>query len=544
MIGYLNCPDRMEIIMLFTSYRFVIFLILIFVVYYVIPKKYQWTLLLVASYVFYSFAGLGYLVYILATTGSTYYVSRRMDKIQRQQSKYMTEKKAELSREERKAYKAGMKARMRKWLILCLVFNFGILGVLKYSDFTIYNINSVFDLFRVRTHLPMLGFMLPLGISFYTFQTMGYIVDVYREIYPCEKNIFKLALFISFFPQLIQGPISRFNDLKDMLFAEHSFDGRRISYGIQRILWGFFKKLVIADRLFVPVSTIVKSPDEYQGIYVLVGMFFYAIELYADFTGGIDIAIGAAEIFGIKLKENFERPYFSKSITEYWRRWHITLGTWFKDYLFYPISVSKSMLNLSKKARRALGDSLGKRVPVYIATFLVWLTTGIWHGAAWNFVVWGLLNCLVILVSQECTPLYNRFHQRFPVGDTLWYRGFQVIRTFWLMSFLRTLDCYGNVGTTFRMYGSIVTKWNLGELFRGGFMELGLNVGDYLVLLLSVSLLLFVSLQSRGKSFREKLAVKPMALRYVTYFLLFIAILIFGAYGIGYDSNQFIYSRF
>ncbi len=530
--------------MLFTSYRFILFLILVVSLYYLIPKKFQWMLLLLASYIFYLFAGPGYLIYILATTVTTYYAGSRMDRLQKVQNDYLKEHKEELSREERKAYKAGMKGRQRSWLILCLMLNFGVLAVLKYSDFAILNINSVFDLFRVKKHLPVLGFVLPLGISFYTFQTMGYLIDIYRDKYPAEKNLFKLALFISFFPQLIQGPISRFDDLKETLFSEHKFIPQNISYGLQRILWGFFKKLVIADRLFLAVSTIVKNPGEYQGIYVLAGIFFYAIELYADFTGGIDIAIGAAELLGIRLKENFERPYFSKSITEYWRRWHITLGTWFKDYMFYPISVSKSMLNLSKKCRAKFGDTIGKRVPVYIATIVVWFTTGIWHGAAWNFVVWGLLNCLVILISQECIPLYNKFHERFPIGHSFWYRLFQVVRTFWLMSFLRMLDCYGNVGLTFRMYGTILTKPNLTELFRGGFLELGLSINDYGVLAVAVAFLLFVSLKSRSGSFRAKLSGHPMLLRYAAYFLLFLVTLIFGAYGIGYDSNQFIYSRF
>ena len=530
--------------MLFTSYEFILFLVIIFLLYYVIPKKYQWMLLLLASYVFYSYAGIKYLLYILVTTISTYLISRQIGELFLSQKQYLKENKEDLSREERKLYKAGIKGKQRKLLILCLVFNFGILGVLKYSDFTINNINSLLDLLRVGKNISPLGFVAPLGISFYTFQSMGYIIDVYRGKYPYEKNIFKFGLFVSFFPQLIQGPISRFDDLKDSLFAKHSFDTRAISFGFYRILWGYFKKLVVADRLLPAVITIVGNPDEYQGVYVLVGMFFYAVDLYADFTGGIDITIGAAEVFGITLKENFERPYFSKSITEYWRRWHITMGTWFKDYIFFPISVSKSMLNLSKKCRKRFGDAIGKRVPVYLATIMVWLTTGIWHGAAWNFVVWGLLNCLVILVSQECIPLYNKFHARFNVGHTFWYRLFQVVRTFWLMSFIRILDCYRDVGTTFRMYGTIFTKWNWNELFGGSLLRLGLSIEDYIVLLVSCLLILYVSLASRSGSFREKLAAKPLIVRYLSYFLLILSILIFGAYGVGYDSSQFIYSQF
>lgn len=530
--------------MLFTSYEFVLFIAILILLYYMIAKRFQWMLLLLASYVFYSYAGAGYLVYILLTTISTYYASRRIGTLLVRQTEYLSVNKDALSREDRKTYKAQIKKKQRLWLVLCMVFNFGILAVLKYSDFTLLNIKSVFDLIGIEKNVPILGFVLPLGISFYTFQTMGYIIDVYRDKYSYEKNIFKLALFISFFPQLIQGPISRFDDLKETLYRKHSFDKKAVSFGLQRILWGFFKKLVVADRLLPAVNTIVRNPEEYQGVYVLVGMFFYAIQLYADFTGGIDIAIGAAELFGISLKENFERPYFSKSITEYWRRWHITLGTWFREYMFFPISVSKSMLNLSKKCRRIFGDAIGKRIPVYIATIIVWFTTGIWHGAAWNFVVWGLLNCFVILVSQECGPLYQRFHNRFNVLHTFWYRLFQVARTFWLMSFLRTFDCYRNVGTTFRMYGTILTKWNWAELFNGGLLRLGLAPSDYIVLIISVLLILYVSLASRSVSYREQLAAKPLPIRYLSYFVLIISILIFGAYGVGYDASQFIYSQF
>lgn len=530
--------------MLFTSYRFILFLIVLFVVYYLIPKKFQWLLLLFASYLFYSYAGIKYLIYILATTISTYLISRRLDKIQITQSLYLKEKKEELSREERKAYKASMKARQRRWLVLCLVFNFGILAVLKYGDFTITNINGLLKLFGTGKQLSLIGFALPLGISFYTFQTMGYLIDVYREKYPYEKNIFKLALFISFFPQLIQGPINRFDDLKETLFSEHVYELKNVSFGLQRILWGFFKKLVIADRLLAGVNTIIKNPEEFQGIYVIVGMFFYAITLYADFTGGIDIAIGAAEVLGIRIKENFERPFFSKSIAEYWRRWHISLGTWFKEYMFYPISVSKSMLNLTKACKIHLGEWIGKRISIYIASIIVWFTTGIWHGAAWNFIVWGLLNCLVILVSQECMPLYDKFHAKFHMKHTFWYRLFEVTRTFWLMSFLRTFDCYRNVSVTFKMYGTIFTKWNIQSLFQGGLMKLGLTVADYMVLIIGVTLLLMVSLAGRSGSVREKLARRPVLLRYATYFVVFLAVLILGAYGVGYDSSQFIYSQF
>lgn len=529
--------------MLFTSYGFILFLFIMFILYYLIPKKLQWVLLLVGSFVFYCFSGWENVAFMTITILTTYYFSMGIGKLYRQQEAYLKENKALLSKEEKKAYKDGIRSKQKKLLLICLLVDLGILAVLKYTNFAISNVNGLLRLFQAQ-ELSFMNLALPMGISFYTFQTVGYLVDVYRGKYEPEPNLGKLALFVSFFPQLVQGPISRFDDLSKTLYGGHSFDGKTVSFGLQRILWGFFKKLVIADRILAAVSTITKDPEHYQGIFVLVGMVFYAIQLYADFTGGIDITIGIAQVFGIRLQENFQRPFFSKSIAEYWRRWHITMGTWFRDYVFYPISISAPMLNLSKTSRAKFGEKIGKRVPVYLSTITVWFATGIWHGAGWNFIVWGLLNCLVIIISQECEPLYEKFHNRFNVRDKFLFRAFQVARTFLLMCSLRILDCYRDVGVAFRMFGTLFTKWNFREVFSGALLELGLSRADYLVLLLGVAAMIVFSLLQRKGSLRESLAAKPDLLRYAVYIGLIVAVITFGAYGIGYDRNQFIYNQF
>ncbi len=529
--------------MLFTSYSFILFLCVLILLYYLVPQKLQWKLLLVGSFVFYFFSGWTNLVYILVTIMSTYWVGLKIDELNKKQDKYLSENKGQITKDEKKLYKEKIKSKQWKFLLACLIFNLGILAVIKYTNFAISNINSIFTLFKMN-ELSFVNLILPMGISFYTFQTMGYIIDVYRGKYEPERNIGKLALFVSFFPQLIQGPISRFDDLSQTLYKEHSFDGKNFSYGFQRVLWGYFKKLVIADRIVAAVLTITKNPDTYDGIYVLIGMVLYAVQLYADFTGGIDITIGVAQMLGIEVKENFIRPYFSKSIVEYWRRWHITMGTWFKDYIFYPLSVCKPMLNLSKSSRNRFGDKIGKRVPVYLATLAVWFTTGIWHGSSWNFIVWGLLNGVIILVSQECEPLYAKFHEKVKIGHTFGFRLFRVVRTFLLMSSLRILDCYRDVGVSFKMFFSMFTKLNIKEIFNGSLLKLGLNVSDYIVLIIGVIILLSFSLIQRKGSVREIIANKPAALRYSIYILLFFSVLILGAYGIGFDSNQFIYNQF
>ncbi len=531
--------------MLFTDYSFIGFLAVVFLLYYTLPKKWQWPFLLVASYVFYFIASPSYVVFILTTTISTYLVSLKLDQLETRQKEYLKAHKGEISREEKKEYKAGVRARKWKWLLLCLFFNLGILAVLKYTNFTIANINGILEAFHSDGTLSFVDLVLPMGISFYTFQTMGYIIDVYRGTSSAEKNPFKLALFVSFFPQLVQGPISRFNDLAKSLFEIHYFDPKVVSYGLYRIMWGYFKKMVVADRILPAVNTIIQNPDTYQGGFVFVGMMFYAFELYADFTGGIDITIGIAQTMGITVTENFRRPYFSKNIKEYWKRWHITMGTWFTDYIFYPISVCKPMLKLSKFSRSRLGEQIGKRVPVYLSSFVVWFTTGIWHGASWNFIVWGLMNFVVIMISEEFEPLYRKFHARFHVKDKAWYGVFEIVRTVLLMSAIRMFDCYRDVPLTFKMFGNMFTNFDLSAFTAEAFLGLGLSAADYVLLLICLIVILAVSItEERKGSVRDLIFRAPAAWKYVAFGGLVLVVIVFGAYGIGYDQSQFIYNQF
>lgn len=531
--------------MLFTSYNFIGFIAVVFLLYYLLPRRWQWSFLLVASYVFYFIASPGYLIFIGATTVSTYLVSRKLDALRTVCDAYVKEHKGQLSREEKKAYKVGIKAKQWKWLLVCLLFNLGILAFLKYTNFTIANINGLLESFHSTKRLSFLKLVLPMGISFYTFQTMGYIIDVYRGTCRAEKNLFKLALFVSFFPQLVQGPISRFNDLAKTLYEEHRFEARIVAFGLYRILWGYFKKVVIADRMLPAVNTIIQNPDSYQGAFVFVGMMFYALELYADFTGGIDITIGIAETMGIGVTENFRRPYFSKSIKEYWKRWHITMGTWFTDYIFYPISVCGPMLKLSKLSRAKLGDFIGKRVPVYLSSFVVWFTTGIWHGASWNFIMWGIMNFVVIMISQEMEPLYRRFHEKFHLKEKRGYGVFEILRTIFVMSSLRMFDCYRDVPLTFKMFGNMFTNFNIRSLTGEVFLGLGLGVADYVLIFLCLLVLITVSvIQEKCGSVREIIFSGWSPAKYLVFGILVIVVMVFGAYGIGYDQSQFIYNQF
>ena len=523
--------------MAFTSFSFLLFAAAVITAYYLVPQRFQWWVLLIASYAFYLTAGPEYLVFILLTTVTTYFTARHMGKALEEQDQYLAEHKKELSREEKKEYKAKVKAANRKWMIACLLINFGLLAICKAA------LVEPFRALMSGTGLSFLSLGLPMGISFYMFQSMGYVVDVQRGTCKAEKDFFRLALFVSFFPQLVQGPISKFTQLAPTLYAPKKFDGRTVSFGLQRMLWGYFKKLVVADRIAVAIGTLKGA--EYTGVGFLLLSLFYAVQIYGDFTGGIDVTIGLAETMGIKLPENFIRPYFSKNIAEYWRRWHISLGAWMKDYIFYPISVSGPMRDLSKWGRAKLG-SFGKRLPVYVASIATWFVTGIWHGLNLNFIVWGMLNCFFVVLSEECVPLYEKFHARFPgLKEKKGYGVFEMLRMFWLMNLIRACDLFPDVGEYFRRVGSIFTTFNLELLWNGTMMKLGLSGLDYAVLGVSIAVLFFVSVfQEKHGSFRKALAEKPAFLRYSLIFAMFLVVILMGSYGIGYDASNFIYNQF
>lgn len=522
--------------MQFTSFSFIACFGVLLLVYYLIPKKAQWVLLLAASYGFYLLAGVEYLSFILLTTLTTFGAAHVMGRRLEQQDAFLAGNKESLSRDERKEYKAKVKRGNRIYMIACLAANFAILAVCK---------ACLVEPFRTAANGGALSFLtlgLPMGISFFMFQSTGYVVDVYRGVCKAEKNPFKFALFVSFFPQLVQGPISKFTQVAPSMYQPHAFDGKQVSFGLQRMLWGYFKKMVVADRIAPAVAALLAP--EHTGVSFLVLTVFYAIQIYGDFTGGIDITIGIAETFGIKLPENFIRPYFSKNIAEYWRRWHISLGVWMKDYIFYPISVSQPMLKLSKSARKRFG-SFGKRLPVYIASIATWFCTGIWHGLGANFILWGMMNCFVIVVSEELAPLYEKFHDRFGLKEKAWYGAFEILRMFMLMNLIRVVDLFPNVGEYFRKMGTLFTTFNFSILWDGTLMSLGLTGLDYAILGGSIVLLFAVSLlQEKKGSVRELLAAKPAALRYALIFALFLLVLLMGNYGIGYNAGNFIYNQF
>ena len=365
--------------MSFVSIEFMVFTAVCAAGYYMIPKKYQWVWLLVFSYVYYLAAGPSYLFFILFATTVTYL--------------------------------GGLWAEAgARWAVpAVLLADFGMLAFIKYTNFVLGNINGLFG-----TNIRELKLLLPLGISFYTFQATGYLLDVHWKRCKAERNPFRFALFLAFFPQIMQGPIGRYSRLADQLYAEREFDMARIERGLYRIVWGFFKKIVIADNAVLYVDAIFDNYNTMPG-YGIMGILLYGAQLYADFSGGIDIVIGIAEMLGITLDENFTQPFFATSITDFWHRWHITLGTWMKDYLFYPVTLSRWMGKFGKWCRTKFGKNIGRALPICLANIIVFLVVGIWHGPAWHNIFYGLYNGVIIGISGLLAKNYRDWKKKFGI---------------------------------------------------------------------------------------------------------------------------------
>ncbi len=531
--------------MSFISMEFGLFCLITFVIYYLIKGRFQWVVLLIASMVFYLMCGPKYIFYILTVATTVYGAAFFIDRINNQRDLYLKEHKAELSKEDKKSYKAEMKRKQKRLLFLCLLIGVGILFVLKYLDASIAYFNYYRLMLTGSTNFVLQpGLVLPIGISFYTFQSLGYVIDVYHGKVKPEKNYLKFLLFVSFFPQILQGPISRFADLHENLIAPKKLDWQRVKYGMFKILWGLFKKLVISDRLSRYVATTAGFRSDYKGIYLLLCIFFYAFQIYGDFSGGIDVTIGVAELFGIRLTENFERPFFSKSISEYWRRWHITLGTWFRDYIFYPLSVNKKILNLGKWCRTHLGEGIGKRVPIYLPMIAVWMLTGMWHGSEGKFVTWGLLNCGFIILGTELEPVSAWIMEKLSLNNEMIpVKLYRIFKTFWLMSFLRVFDFVKTSRDGFELMRDAFVNWSsfrISEVYT----TLNLPKEELIVALLGILVLGIVSTIQRRRKVREMFLTKNPWIQFASMALLALVVLIFGSYGLGFDAQNFIYINF
>ena len=530
--------------MSFLSVTFIAFCTILIFLYYIVPKRMQKYVLLAGNYIFYMWTNYIYIFFILFTTLNTFFFARELGRLNQRQRNLKESKKNDQTASVKARIEKVIKTK-RKVMYSAIFLNFGILVILKYGADAV----GIYDSIAKAAGFDRIGevsVIIPLGISFYTFQTMSYILDVYRNKYQPEKSLFEFALFVSFFPQLVQGPISRYEQLMPQLKEEHRFFFKNISYGLQLMLWGFFKKLVIADRISVMSEAVFNGYDYYKGSYVIFIAVFYSLQVYADFSAGMDIAGGVAECLGIRLTDNFRRPFFADNLTEYWRRWHISLNDWLRDYVFYPLTVSKSFIKMGKFFRKIFGNTFGKYFAVYIATFIVRIINAIWHGGSPKYFLNGFYNGLIIIIGMQCRPLSQKLKAFFHVKqESVGWKLFGILRTFMLISMGRIIVKAENIRIAYKMIQSVFTTFNPWIWFDGSLFLLGVPQREFYILIFALIILLLVSLlQEKGICVRDKIQGQGLVARWGIYYAAILLVLLCGVYGIGYDASGFIYMQF
>lgn len=500
------------------SVEFLIFTAALSAVYFLVPGKCQWVVMLAANIIFYLLAGKVFPIFLLVTCISAFCCAIMVDRVR---ERFKKSRSGCHTREEKQKNKEKCTKIQKCIMAVCFIFNFGIWLTLKGS------------------HSPAL----PLGISFYTFTAMGYCIDVYRGKYQAEKNPARFALFLSFFPHMLQGPFSRYNSLTETLYEVHTFSRSRLKEGGIRILWGVFKKTVIAYRFGMIADRIYGQETAYEGLYIILLMIAVTLQLYADFSGYMDIAAGICRIFGIRLEENFRQPFFARSIEEFWRRWHITLGAWFRDYLFYPVSMGKGAQALGRKCRKRLGNAFARIVPSLIALFVVWTATGFWHGNAWNFRIWGWMNFFFIGSGILLEPVYAKGKELLHINsESWWWKAFQMCRTFWLFAYMEMFSSACSASAAIRLTVSMF-RWGT----PGGYALLetfGMECYDVAILLFGVLLMGIIDVMKEKKMrIRDITDRMPLVIRYAGVVGMAYMILLLG--DIGTDATKgFMYAQF
>lgn len=514
-----------------------LFLPITLLLYVIVPKKIKCVVLLIASYVFFFLLSGKLLICLLGTTLLTYVAGLLINKIENKKSKAL--EKCEV--DNKKKIKKKYDNKKRIILVLSILILLSSLVIYKYLPFFTTNINNLFHL-----NLNVIKFIAPIGISYYTLEAIAYLVDVYHSKIIADKNILKVALFLSFFPQTMEGPIARYTDTIDSLYNGNKVTYNNLTFGLQRILYGLMKKYIIADRVNPLVKEIFTNYMKYDGGMLILGVIGYTVMLYMEFSGTIDIVIGSAEIFGIKLPENFRQPFFSKNISEFWSRWHITLGTWFKDYIFYPVSLSKLSRKLTIKGRKLFGNHYGPLLAGSLALLCVWLSNGLWHGAGWNYVFFGIYHFVLILFGNLFEPLIKTVCEKIHINrEKLIYRIMQSVKMTILVLFGEMFFRAPTVQQGFYMLNTIFTKFSFNGFMNGTYLKLGIDLHDYLIVIIFILFVFIVSLiKEKSINIREKVASYKIYIRWPIYYFMILSLLVFGAYGHNYEPVDPLYADF
>ena len=517
-------------------FLFLAFMSVVYLIYILLPKKARPYCLLISSLVFYAVYSKFMTAFLLATIVTIYLGGVILNKLEGQ---FQTQKEG-LDKEQRKALKEKFKRKKKLAVALIVVFNVAILAVLKYFNFFGSLLEGFLGWFNVSATVPVLKLVLPLGISYYTLSAIGYLVDVYRGKHK-GGNFLEVALFISYFPQLFEGPFATFEKLTPQLMAGEGFNPTNFFNGALSVLWGFFKTVVVADRLAIVVSAVFANYSTYNGLVIVIGIVLFTFQLYAEFSGMIDVASGISEMFGIKLAKNFEQPFFSQTVTEFWRRWHISLGTWLREYIFYPISMSKGFMKMNKKLQGKVTSFLQVLIPSSIALFVVWFVNGIWHGAELKYIVYGLYYYVLTMAGMCLEQLRNLIYNKTKINkDHVALKILRIVRTFILVNIGMLIFRASDLGVAINMFD---------QIFKGGSINLiaenVIDVPDTIMAVLGLILVVGYDVLKECKiDLREKVTNSHLALKYATLLVFIVVIILFGAYGDGYIAPDPIYGGF
>ena len=480
--------------MLFTSIEYFLFLPIIVMLSYLMSHKFRWLILLSASYYFYAYWRFDFLLLVIVSTIIDYWAGIKMSKFEQ-------------------------KMKRRKYLYISIFSNIGMLFFFKYLGFFNEQARSLFSLFEINYPIDELDILLPIGISFYTFQTLSYTIDVYRGNRKAERHLGYFALYVSFFPQLIAGPIERSTSLLPQLRKKIKFDWVNISKGSRLIIWGLFKKLIIADYLVLLFKPIMSNPELFSGSYFFVAMLAAAIWIYADFSGYTDIAIGSARLMGIKLMPNFKRPYFSESISELWQRWHISLTSWVNDYFFKPL------------IRRAKS-----RWSRYLAIVFIFFIIGFWHKASWNLIAFGILHSIYIISNRITRKTRRRLVNNIFSNKSLLRKYLNIMLTFFFWMYSSALFVSDSIENSFYIMTQIFTETP--RVLK--FDIPGLITADLVVILVGFTILFFAEAINRKTLENPFDSITNIFIRWPVYFIMIFLLIIFGHQ----TSNDFFYFQF
>lgn len=498
--------------MLFNSLEFLIFLPIVLAVCFIIPAKIRYIWLLIASYYFYMCWNAGYALLILFSTIVTYLGGLSIQWCENQKWK-------------KKRIIQG-----KKWCVtIGLILNLGVLCYFKYTNFFMDNLQSVFGVLHVELHVPKFDILLPVGISFFTFQALSYLIDVYRGDIYAEKNFFRYALFVSFFPQLVAGPIERSKNLLTQLSTPTKFKIENVREGIYLMIWGYFLKIVLADRIAIFVDTVYGNYTKYQGVYLFIAAVLFSVQLYCDFYGYSVIAMGCAKMLGYNLIDNFNAPFFARSIAELWRRWHISLNLWFRDYLYIP-----------------LGGNRKGSIRKYLNMILVFFVSGLWHGANWTYVIWGILNGLYQMIGGWLKPVRDKLvfilHLK---RESISHKLMQVVVTFLLFSFSVIFFRAPSVKDAVQILNNMFSIQNPWILFDGSLYLCGLDQKNFTWMIWSILLLFLVDFfKYKGIKLRQVLMEQEWWLRWGILAGSVLLIIVTGIWGTAYNEAGFIYFQF